>query len=280
MCVGAWSREQLAATYPAILPAMNLPVTFNKDTDVLQLPVYNNSISIFSGVGVGPDIQPGLYNYFRHKVLNQYRVFFQDVWKIRPTFTFNYGLAWNAQTGFTNTDLPLPQYLAPIVGANGLEAAPDSLQEFQSAVGFAWSPFRDNKTVIRGGGGIYWDSVPGYWRFREAALIGPPGGGRLTLSSFAFTNPLPGITNYLTGQPLPIGAPIQIQQLYNISVSQFFRHRTIRTTCDCGGHRAGQSPEKRFFSVQYTELRQARRRDFPPRFPGSAELPDLLRRSA
>ena len=221
MCVGAWSREQLAATYPAIISAMNLPSTFNKDTDVLQLPVYNNSISIFSGVGIGPDIQPGLYHYFSHKVLNQYRVFLQDVWKIRPSFTFNYGLAWNGQTGFTNTDLPLPQYLAPIVGANGLRAAPDSLQEFQPAVGFAWSPFKDNKTVIRGGGGIYWDSVPGYWRFREAALIGPPGGGRLTLSSFAFTNTLPGITNYLTGQPLPIGAPIQIQQLYNISVSQF-----------------------------------------------------------
>ena len=221
ICLGAWSREQLAAAFPAVITAMNLPATFNKDTDVLQLPVYNNSISIFSGVGIGPDIQPGLYNYSRHKVLNQYRAYLQDVWKIRPSFTVNYGLAYNAQTGFTNTDLPLPQYLAPIVGANGLQAAPDSLREFQPAIGFAWSPFKDNKTVIRGGGGIYWDSVPGYWRFREAALIGPPGGGRLTLSSFAFTNTLPGITNYLTGQPLPIGAPIQIQQLYNISVTQF-----------------------------------------------------------
>jgi Carboxypeptidase regulatory-like domain len=221
MCVGAWSREQLAAAFPAVITAMNLPATFTRDTDVLQLPVYNNSISIFSGVGIGPDIQPGLYNYWRHKILNQYRIFFQDVWKIHPRLTFNYGLAWNAQTGFTNTDLPLPQYLAPIVGTNGLKAAPDSLSEFQPAVGFAWSPFKDNKTVIRGGGGLYWDSVPGYWRFREAALIGPPGGGRITLSSFAFTNTLPGITNYLTGQPLPIGAPIQIQQLYNISVAQF-----------------------------------------------------------
>ena len=221
MCVGAWSREQLAATFPAIISAMNIPATFTKDSDVLQLPVYNNSISIFSGVGIGPDIQPGLYNYWNHKVLNQYKVYFQDVWKIRPNFTFNYGLGWNAQTGFTNTDLPLPQYLAPIVGANALNAAPDSLHDFQPAVGFAWSPFKDNKTVIRGGGGIYWDSVPGYWRFREAALIGPPGGGRLTLSSFAFTNTLPGIMNYLTGQPLPVGAPIQVGQLYNISVAQY-----------------------------------------------------------
>ncbi|HEX6897390.1 MAG TPA: hypothetical protein VF146_19055, partial [Bryobacteraceae bacterium] len=221
MCVGAWSREQLAAAFPAVITAMNLPATFTKDSDILQLPVYNNSISIFSGVGIGPDIQPGLYNYSDHKHINQYRIFFQDVWKIRPNFTFNYGLAWNAQTGFTNTDLPLPQYLAPIVGTNALNAAPDGLREFQPAIGFAWSPFKNNKTVIRGGGGIYWDSVPGYWRYREAALIGPPGGGRLTLSSFAFTNTLPNITNYLTGQPLPIGAPIQIQQLYNISVAQF-----------------------------------------------------------
>jgi hypothetical protein len=221
MCVGAWSREQLAATFPAVITAMNLPTTFNSDRDVLQLPVYNNSISIFSGVGIGTAIQPGLYNRSSHLPINQYRVYAQDVWKVRPSLTVNYGLAWNGQTGFTNTDLPLPNYLAPIVGANNLNAAPNGLKEFQPALGFAWSPFRNNRTVIRGGAGLYWDSVPGYWKFRENALAGPPGTGRLTLSSYTFTNPLPGITNYLTGQPLPIGAPLQIQQLYNISVSQY-----------------------------------------------------------
>ena len=219
-CVGGWSEEFLAA-YPAVISAMNLPAKFNADADVYQLPVYNNTISIFSGVGVGSDIAPTLYNNPQHQKTNQYRAFFQDVWKIRPSFTFNYGLAYNAQTGYSNTDLPLPQYLAPIVGSNALGAGSDNVKEFQPALGFAWSPFRDGKTVIRGGGGIYWDSIPGYWKRRDAATIGPPGVGRSTLASSAFINTLPNITNYLNGQPLPIGAPIQIQQLYNISITQF-----------------------------------------------------------
>ncbi|HYL39472.1 MAG TPA: carboxypeptidase regulatory-like domain-containing protein, partial [Bryobacteraceae bacterium] len=221
MCVGAWSEEFLKASFPAVITAMNLPATFNSDTDVLKLPVYNNSISIFSGVGIGSNITPTFYNNPDHQKLNQWRAFFQDVWKIRPNFTFNYGVAWNAQTGFVNNDLPMPQYLAPIVGSNALGAGSNSLAEFQPAIGFAWSPFKDGKTVIRGGGGIYWDSIPGYWKYRDASLIGPPGVGRSTLSSAAFTNTLPGITDYLTGQPLAIGAPIQIQQLYNMSIAQF-----------------------------------------------------------
>jgi hypothetical protein len=221
MCVGAWGLEELQSIAPAAITAMGLPSTFTSDASVLQLPVYNNSISIFSGVGIGSNVVPTLYDNVQHQKLNQWRAFFQDVWKIRPSFTFNYGLAWNRQSGYTDNDLPLPQYLAPIVGANGLGAGQDRNKQFQPAFGFAWTPFRNQKTVIRGGGGIYWDSIPGYWKWRNAALVGPPGNFRETLASSAFVNNLPGVIDYLTGQPLPMGSPIQIQQLYNISVTQF-----------------------------------------------------------
>jgi hypothetical protein len=221
MCVGAWSLEQLKSVAPGAITAMNLPSTFTTDESVYQLPVYNNSISIFSGIGIGSDVIPPLYNNRAHQWLNQWRAFFQDVWKIRPNLTVNYGLAWNAETGYVDNDVPLPQYLRPIVGNAVGKMGNNQTKLFQPAFGFAWTPFKNGKTVIRGGGGIYWDAVPGYWKWRNLNLIGPPGVGRETLSAAAFVNTIPGVTNYLTGQPLPMGAPFQIQQLYNVSITQF-----------------------------------------------------------
>ena len=52
-----------------------------------------------------------------------------------PNFTVNYGLAWNAQTGFYNSQLPKPGLLAPILGTgpNNLGATVNNLHEFQPA---------------------------------------------------------------------------------------------------------------------------------------------------
>jgi hypothetical protein len=52
-------------------------------------------------------------------------------------------------------------------------------------------------------------------------VIGPVGDGRSTLSGSEFTNPYPGVINLFTGQPLPVGANFQLEQLYNVTVGQF-----------------------------------------------------------
>jgi hypothetical protein len=243
LCAGAFSPDYLANTFgsAAVAQAIFGPAAFNikTDKDVLNLPVLNINSSIFSGVGVGNVSLPGAYDHDQNKGYNQYRTFFQDVWKIKSNFTFNYGLAWNAQTGFYNSDLPRPQYLAPILGANNLGRTANNTKEFQPAFGFAWSPFKDNKTVIRGGAGIYWDSTPGYYKLREASVIGPPGSARSTLAASAFTNniagpfggsgvlvigagstatcPIPGVPC----TPLPIGAPLPLNALTTMTIGQF-----------------------------------------------------------
>jgi hypothetical protein len=235
-CLGAWAPEGvvddfesaygstlLHELFPAVVNAGGGTIPLTSDASVLNLPVFLYPSSIFSGVGAGAVSTPAPYDHSQNENYNQYRAYFQDTWKITKTFTFNYGLGWNAQTGFYNSDLPKPQYLAPILGTgpNNLGATVNNTREFQPAFGFAWSPFRDNKTVIRGGAGIYWDSTPGYYKLREAPVIGPVGNGRSTLSGSEFTNPYPGIIDLFTGQPLPVGANFQLEQLYNLSVGQF-----------------------------------------------------------
>jgi hypothetical protein len=229
LCVGAYSPEFIRNTFIPIYGAATiagafptLPTVLHSDADVLNLPVLNINSSIFSGIGVGGVSTPSAYNYSDNRHYNQYRAYVQDTWKIRPNFTLNYGVAWNAQTGFYSVGMPKPQYLAPILGTGeNLQPTVNNVREFQPAFGFAWSPFKDNKTVIRGGGGIYWDSTPGYYKLREAASIGPPGSARNTLAASAFTNIYPGLFNFATGKPVAVGANLDLNAVYNMTIGQF-----------------------------------------------------------
>ncbi len=239
LCTGAVEPQFFASTFAPIYGAATLnallPGLFNfngtslsavplrTDADTLKLPIYSLNSSIFSGVGVGAVSTPAPYNYQQNRNYNQYRLYFGDTWKISKTFTLNYGLAWNAQTGFYNGDLAKPAFLAPILGTgpDNLGATVNNIREFQPTVGFAWSPFKDNKTVIRGGAGIYWDSTPGYYKLREAPVIGPLGDGRATLAASAFTVNYAGAFDFNLGKALPPGTPIPIGDFTNITVGQF-----------------------------------------------------------
>jgi hypothetical protein len=215
--LGALGAAGLAADFPT------MPSVLHSDADALNLPVLLQPSSIFSGVGVGAVSTPAPYGYDSQRYYDQYRAYFYDTWKITSKFTLNYGLAWNAQKGFYNSNLPKPQYLSPILGTGTDNLGPtvNNNKEFQPAFGFAWSPFHDNKTVIRGGGGIYWDSTPGYYKLREAPVIGPPGDGRSTLAGSAFTNIYPGIFDFNSFAPVPVGATLPLSHLTNLTVSQF-----------------------------------------------------------
>ena len=63
----------------------------------------------------------------------------QDSWKITPSFTLNYGLRYELDTQFA----PLTTYK----------------KDFAPRVSFAWDPFKNHKTVIRGGYGIFYGPV-------------------------------------------------------------------------------------------------------------------------
>jgi hypothetical protein len=63
----------------------------------------------------------------------------QDSWKVTPEFTLNYGLRYDLDSQFA----PLTTYK----------------KDFAPRVSFAWDPFKNHKTVIRGGYGIFYGPV-------------------------------------------------------------------------------------------------------------------------
>ncbi len=94
------------------------------------------------------------------KISNEDIAFFaQDSWKIRPNFTLNYGLRWEAQI-FPEPVVP-PEQTAygiflndPRFPSDG--TLPSQKKQFQPRLGFAWDISKEGKSVLRASSGIYY----------------------------------------------------------------------------------------------------------------------------
>lgn len=149
--------------------------------DILKLPLAGFA------AGVGDPGQPQPFNFGDAAHNNRYRLFFADQWRVRPGFTLTYGLAYSFEDKLLNHDLDRPAILAPLLGGN-LEPNKHDTNNFGPTLGFAWDVRGDNKTVIRGGGGIYHDSNLFWTRLNERAYIGPSGNGRYIIPGTIFTS--------------------------------------------------------------------------------------------
>ncbi|PWU05121.1 MAG: hypothetical protein C5B51_15380 [Terriglobia bacterium] len=232
-CVGLYSPEStraLAPQFPAGAFA-TLPTLIRTTEDLLNVPVFPQPAALYSGVGIGNGSFPGVYEHAQGGVNSRIHPYFADSWKVRPTFTLNLGLGYDLETGLFSSFLSRPQYLAPILNGqtggvpSGLGATQPRYTDFAPQIGFAWIVGASKKTVIRGGGGLYWDTQGVWQQFRQDASIGPVGDGRITLAASAFTNIFPNI--YVLGpsgaQPLALGAPLPVNAVSNLTFGQFIQ---------------------------------------------------------
>ncbi|MDQ3804910.1 MAG: TonB-dependent receptor [Acidobacteriota bacterium] len=93
--------------------------------------------------------------------------FAQDSWRIRPNFTLQLGLRWegqyNSQPDASNTALVnLVSNRTFPIGYSNIDPGfiPDSANQWAPRVGFAWDPFSDSRTVVRGFAGLYYARTP------------------------------------------------------------------------------------------------------------------------
>ena len=98
----------------------------------------------FAGGGLAPD--------------NRIEMYVGDSWKARPKLTLNYGLHYVRDSGRTDSGLgALPDLNH--WGAGLGEKIRNPNVNFAPQVGFAWDAGGNGKTVIRGGGGLFYENL-------------------------------------------------------------------------------------------------------------------------
>jgi hypothetical protein len=183
-----FSPAQVAVQNPALYAA--LPITLRSTTagtptwaDILKLPV-----SSAVAIGVGDPGQPASYNRAQASRNDSYRLYFQDAWQIRQNFTLNYGMAWSFEDNVVSHDLDKPEYLKPVLG--NLKPTRQDYNNFQPAIGVAWSLGKQKDTVIRAGAGVYHNSTNFiFTKLRERGFIGPAGNGLIVVNTAFVPNP-------------------------------------------------------------------------------------------
>lgn len=106
-------------------------------------------------------VVPGLATprYLRLTIAGAY---VQDDWRWRPNLTLNLGLRYEMATVLTETkgkltNLPTIDAATPHLGDPYFSNP--TLRNFEPRIGFAWDPFRNGKTAVRGGFGMF-DVLP------------------------------------------------------------------------------------------------------------------------
>jgi hypothetical protein len=177
-----------------------LPSSFGTIEDILRLPVQ----SFVIGIGNPQPFQP---NGAHTKTGHLLHMYWQDTWRLHPRLTINYGLGWFYDPN-PNRDLSKPSYLQPIFGNDGLVPPRADKNNFSPSLGFVWMGTHDGKTVIRGGGGIYYDAFNiNPMLDQERNALGPRGTGRTNYANTRISNPLPNIPGIPLGAPLNLTSP-------------------------------------------------------------------------
>ncbi len=221
-CTSNRSTPLGAADYATFFPNGTLdPSTWN----YAAISAYCNTNETFT---------QGFGNYNISIDRNIIGVWAQDDWKVLSRLTLNLGLRYDNDLGAYNTSyVPTAGLLTPNTNPNA---------NFAPRIGFSYDPFRDGKTSIRGGAGIYYaDQVANAiideelysstTRALQATVSSNQSLGQAPLSlptPFAGQNPLANPSAYVSApQPVARGAktPYALQASFGVQ-----RELPMRTT--------------------------------------------------
>jgi hypothetical protein len=177
-----------------------LPPSFLTLADILQLPLQDFTV----GIGDPRVPQSG---FGKTRIAYLIHLFVQDTWHLLPRLTVSYGLGWSFDTPL-NYDLRKPAFLAPVLGPNKLGPTQKNWANFSPAAGFAWTPWKNRKTVIRGGAGLYYDFQTAFGiSDDERVSLGPGGVGRGSYDGGGIPNPLTNVPGVQQGTLLQFRSP-------------------------------------------------------------------------
>ncbi len=157
-----------------------------------------------------------------------YATFAQDDWRVRPNLTFNFGLRYEVNTVISDAKNQLGNF-DPACGVVQV-GIPDCLGrkragpyngdhvDFAPRLGFSWDPWGSGNTVIRGGGGIIYETLnwESYLAFNNAlglstiptgAIINGSGGtagGTIAVGTVNFPGSALNWDPAVTGIPGPV----------------------------------------------------------------------------
>jgi hypothetical protein len=141
---------------------------------------------------------------------NAIYLFAQDSWKVKPNLTLNYGLRWEynqpfydaggryqtfrpgqTSTVYPCTNTPVGDCPVGLV-VPGDPGVPKGLTKsyynsWAPRIGLAWDPFKDGKTTIRGGFGVFYNPIEQL--VLEQFQAEPPFGGSSTITGDFFMTP-------------------------------------------------------------------------------------------
>ncbi len=190
MAVTGGANSPFAPIYNSLPNSLKLNATGTAPLNPGTRPTYNEILQLpLAGfaTGVGDPGQPQAFNFGTAAHNNRYRLFIGDQWRIVPRFSLTAGLAYVFEDKMMNHDFDRPRILQSLIG--DLSNPRKDKNNFDPSLGFAWDVTGNQKTVIRGGGGLFHDSNLFWTRLVERAYTGPSGNGRYIIPGQFFNVP-------------------------------------------------------------------------------------------